>query len=136
MVSGVNSAKAFKRAQTTSGLVVLNFTVGANDQSFLVGGMWAITIYTSGTLSYAVTYTDENGNAQTVTFGSGSSVGVLKVAPIFIRAQGGSTMQFSISGTFSATYDVEALVLGIVPSFFGPFTETITSGVVTDVSGP
>lgn len=86
--------------------------------TFRVGGYAAITAISAGTLTYQVTFTDENSTSQTITFfpmgltSAGlTTVGFTAFPPAYLRAKAGTAI--TITTTFvgvSITYDVGGFI--------------------------
>lgn len=80
-----------------------DFTV----HSFRAGAYASVTAISSATLTEQVTFTDENGTAQTITYGAGiTATGFNAFAPLNIRCNPNTaiTVKTNFSGT-SITYD-------------------------------
>lgn len=133
-LNGISSVGAFgspllvgnARVTGQTGAVssIATYTVGASDGSFLVGGNVLCTVYSSGSFSIAVSYTDESNTARTnqpfeghFTSGYGTAIsgaGVFEVQPMQIRAKAATTITILTSGTFtSLTYNAEGTIMQI-----------------------
>lgn len=101
--------------QTTGGVTVFTFSVPAADSSYFLAGVTTITAYTSGSVGLQVTWTGEDGTANTVAFnGLGSGVQQITSGVTQIRAKASTTITVkSSAGPFSLTYNAEAYLLQI-----------------------
>ncbi len=98
-------------AQTTAVNPVVQYTVGATDGTFTVGGYITITAISAGSLNLQVIYTDETSTVRTRTIvpnnGSLIATGVAMYPNVQIHAQAGSTITLLTTfGGASVTYNV------------------------------
>lgn len=110
------AARADLTGQTAAASSVTAFTTpnDSTNHSFRVGGYTAITAISAGTLTLQVTFTDENSNAQTLTFfpmgltASGlTATGFTGFPPAYIRCKFNTaiTVKTTFTGV-SVAYDV------------------------------
>jgi len=74
-----------------------------------IGGSFSCTAYTSGTVTYAVTWTDENGAIHTLS-GSLTGTGHFDFVPVTVRVKASSNVTAQITGVFVATVSPVATV--------------------------
>ncbi len=104
-------ASADLTAQTTAVNPVVQYTVGATDGTYTVGGYITITAINAGSLNLQVIYTDETSTVRTKTIvpnnGSLIATGVAMYPEVQIHAQAGSVITLLTTfGGVSVTYNV------------------------------
>lgn len=95
-------------AQTTANSSIATFTTGGSTSTYRVGGYLNITAVSLDVIQLQCTYTDENGNAQTIILATGSTVVDVAVQDQQIRAKNGTAITIKTvltTGTGSITYD-------------------------------
>ena len=85
------------------------YAVTASGGVFEVGGSFTCTAYTSGTVTYTITWTDENSTAHTLS-GSLAGTGHVDFTPVTVRVKASTSITAQITGTFVATVSPVAIV--------------------------
>lgn len=108
----ITQATSDLTAQTTA-VTITTFTVGASTATFNISAYLNVTAVTLDVIQVQVTYTDENSNAQTVSFTTLNSISDSNYNPITIRAKNGTVITVKTNlttGTGSVTYDAGARI--------------------------
>ena len=67
-----------------------------------------VTTFTSGSIVVTLTWTDENNGAESVTMTSKGATGWANGAPVMGRAKAATAITIATTGSFSATYNIQA----------------------------
>lgn len=98
----------FDSTAQTSAISSLTSLVSDSLATYTIGGYLNVTAVSTDIIQLQCTYTDENNNNQTVSFGNISTVGNSNYSPITIRVKAGSTITIKSNlstGGGSVTYD-------------------------------
>ena len=88
--------------------ITIYATPAGSNGLFRISGGVDVTAYTSGTVTYTITWTDVNGTAHTMT-ASLSAVGHADLNALGLeRVKGGTNITVQLTGTFVATVSVDA----------------------------
>ena len=88
--------------------ITIYATPAGSNGLFRISGGLDVTAYTSGTVTYTITWTDVNGAAHTKT-ASLSAVGHADLNALGLeRVKGGTNITVQLTGTFVATVSVDA----------------------------
>lgn len=111
-------------SNATNAQTLTSYTVGAGAGSFDISANILVTASTLHNFNVLCTYTDEGGTSRVLTLNvsqltgafitaitNGTGTGAYEGVPVHIRAQGGTTITISTSGTFTGvTYTIEGII--------------------------
>lgn len=106
-----NDIRVGVTAPDASAITLYTVTLTTN-RIFEIGGSLTTTAFTSGSIVYTITWTDDNGTAHTLSATS-SGVGHLDISSVTVRVKANTAITAQITGTFVATVEPVAIAKAV-----------------------